>query len=308
MLQEENKKLKNDLNEVKATASHLTDKKTRFYTGIPTYQAFLWVVSTISAFLPSMKTLSKADQTLLTLMKLRLGLVNLDLAYRFSVSEATVSRVIGKVIPALAARLKHLIKWPTKSELIRNMPQIFRKKYLNCVTIIDCSEIFIERPFNLTTRCQTWSSYKHHNTVKVLLGITPYGSVGFVSECYGGRISDKEITKLSGFYKYINHGDMVMADRGFTIAEELAVIGATLAIPPFIKGRKQLPGTVVTQARHLSAVRIHVERAFERIKNFKILKHIVPVTLTPLLSEIFVICSAITNLHPKLVKKRGKIS
>ena len=37
-----------------------------------------------------------------------------------------------------------------------------------CVVIIDCFEIFIERPMNLKARAQTWSNYmyKHHNTVK----------------------------------------------------------------------------------------------------------------------------------------------
>ena len=37
--------------------------------------------------------------------------------------------------------------------------------------VIDCFEVFIERPSNLLARAQTFSSYKHHNTVKVLIGI-----------------------------------------------------------------------------------------------------------------------------------------
>ena len=39
---------------------------------------------------------------------------------------------------------------------------------MNVVVIIDCFELFIERSSNLNT----WSSYKHHNIAKVLLGIT----------------------------------------------------------------------------------------------------------------------------------------
>ena len=34
--------------------------------------------------------------------------------------------------------------------------------------IIECFEVFIERPSNLLARAQTFSNYKHHNTVKVL--------------------------------------------------------------------------------------------------------------------------------------------
>ena len=65
-----------------------------------------------------------------------------------------------------------------------------------CVCIIDCSEIKIERHFNLNSRAQTWSNYKHSNTIKYLIGITPAGAVSFLSHGWGGRVS-KEITLKS---------------------------------------------------------------------------------------------------------------
>ena len=45
------------------------------------------------------------------------------------------------------------------------------KNFKNCVTIIDCFEIFMERPMNLKARAQAWSNYKHHNTVKFMISI-----------------------------------------------------------------------------------------------------------------------------------------
>ena len=48
-------------------------------------------------------------------------------------------------------------------------------------TIIDCFEIFIARPNNLKARALTWSNYKHHNTAKYLIGITPQGKICFIS-------------------------------------------------------------------------------------------------------------------------------
>ena len=36
------------------------------------------------------------------------------------------------------------------------------------------------------------------------------------------------------------HGDLILADRGFNITEPLAICGASLAIPPFTKGKCQL--------------------------------------------------------------------
>ena len=137
---------------------------------------------------------------------------------------------------------------------------------------MDCSEIFIQRPLNLDIRAQTFSNYKKHNTVKFLVGVTPYGLISFLSECWGGRVSDKKITQRSGFFEKLEAGELVMADRGFLIEEDLAVHGASIVMPPFTRGKKQLSQHEVESARRLSRVRIHVERAIERIKRFRILK------------------------------------
>ena len=57
--------------------------------------------------------------------------------------------------------------------------------------IIDCTEIFIRTPSSLNIQ-STWSSYKHHNTFKGLIGVSPTGACISVSSLYTGGISDKE--------------------------------------------------------------------------------------------------------------------
>ena len=254
--------LKDKLKKNKISSDTLDNKKCMFYTGVPTIQLFAFILSLVQNFIKPMKSLSKADQVLVTLMKIRLGLKNADLAYRFHVCASTISQVINNCILVLATRMRFMIHWPTVFEVRKNLPKVFRrKKYSNCIVIIDCTEIFTERPYNLSARAKTWSNYKHHHTLKFLVGITPYGAVSFLSSCFGGRVSDKEITARSGFYDKLRHGDMVMADRGFTIQAELAKKGATLEIPPFIAGQNQLAGKTVRGDRRLSNLSIHVERA-----------------------------------------------
>ena len=62
----------------------------------------------------------------------------------------------------------------------------FRSRLKKTTIIIDCFEVFIERPSNLA-RAQTFSNYKQHITTKVLIAITPQGSICFTSKARGGR-------------------------------------------------------------------------------------------------------------------------
>ena len=128
----------------------------------------------------------------------------------------------------------------------------------NKVTItLDCFAIFIERPSSLLARSCTWSSYKHHNTVKVLLGIASQGVVTFVSEAWGGRVSDKYLTEHSGILDKLLPGDIVLADRGFTISDAVGMMQAKLNILSYTKGKDQLTAMDVEETRNIANVRIH---------------------------------------------------
>ena len=132
------------------------------------------------------------------LMKLWLNLFDEDIAHRFGVHRSTVSRNFHRILNIAVAKSSFLIKWPERDMLRLTVPVSFRRFLKKCCIIIDCTEIFMERPSDLLARAQVWSNYKHHSTVKFLIGITPQESISFVSKCAGGRMSDKEITESCG--------------------------------------------------------------------------------------------------------------
>lgn len=301
-LLDENRQLKETREKERFCYNNLDNSSISALTGLPNVQIFMWLLGLVGIFFKKIGNLCPGDQLLLVLMKLRLNLTNKDLAMRFRICPTQVSKILKQCLPVISRRLGFLIKWPEKNTILKNLPKVFKKTYKKCRVIIDCSELFIQRPSNLDARAKTYSNYKHHNTLKFLVGITPYGTVSFLSKCWGGRVSDKEITDKSGFYDKLEYGDLVLADRGFLIQEELAVRGASLAIPAFTKGKKQLPQKEVENSRRLSRARIHVERAIERIKNFQILKHTMPLTLVKHADDILIICAALTNLMPRLLK------
>ena len=130
------------------------------------------------------------------------------------------------------------MSWPEREQLLKTMPAEFRKTFAKCAIIIDCFELFIERPMSLMARAQTWSNYKKHNTVKLLIGVTTQGTIGFISKGWGGRVSDIHITENSGLLHHLLPGDVVLADRGFNIQEAAGMYCAEVS--SFTKGKKQL--------------------------------------------------------------------
>lgn len=193
-------------------------EKLNFYTGI-TKEVFMWILSNVECTTFFKVRLTKEDNLLIVLMKLKLGIFNKDIAYRFGVKPVIISKIVRHWLPKLANELKSFIVWLERDVVRKNLPNCF-KKFKNCICIIDCTEIFIERPLNLNARTQTWSSYKNNNTIKYFIGITPAGVVSFLSSGWGGRVSDKEITNNCGFLDKVLHGDLILADRGFTIDHE----------------------------------------------------------------------------------------
>ena len=200
----------------------------------------------------------------------------------------------------LSAILKPLIIWPSRDAVRANMPKSFKPDFDMCRCIIDCAEISIEKTYNPKARAETWSNYKHQNTIKYLIGITPAGAISFLSNGeigWGGHASDKLITLDSNFLSKLNIGDEVLADRDFLVGEELASVGATLRIPYFTKGKSQTPVFCVDASK----VCIHVERVIGRLKIFQILNTVIPLSQVDMLDDIVTICAGLTNLRKSVV-------
>lgn len=250
---------------------------------------------------------------MIVMLRLRLNLLEDDLADRFGISQGTVSKILDRWLSVMASCLKPLIVWPDRETLRLTMPECFREHFgTSVVVVIDCFEIFVQRPSNLKARAQTWSDYKKHNTVKYLIGITPQGTVSFISRAWGGRTPDKTIT-LSKQVKLIDlflPGDCILADRGFPMASELGSYRVQVIVPAFMNGRSQLSATDVRTSNEIANVRIHVERIIGFLRRkFRILSSTLHLGLLQApkhelqtrIDNIVVVCCALLNLCPPIV-------
>lgn len=248
---------------------------------------------------PNRSTLPLIDQLLAVLMRLKVGLLVTNISDRFCISSCRFSSIFTSWICLLHAELKALNRFPSREKIASCLP-LSMQEFPSLRIILDCTEIYIQKSSSLVNQNLTFSNYKHHNTMKFLVGISPAGVISFVSDAWGGKTSDRQIVIDSGLLELLEPGDNVMADKGFTIRDLLRDKGCTLNIPPFnTKGQFSLQEILYTQS--IAKVRIHVERSIGRVKCFHIFDGVMPLSLAPLLNQIFQVVCWLTNLDVPLV-------
>ncbi|XP_032798722.2 uncharacterized protein LOC116935538 isoform X2 [Daphnia magna] len=266
-----------------------SDRWMRVYTSLSTAKSFEILFKAIQSGIPENNSfkLCKRQQLFLTLVKLSHNPADIDLAFRFDISEWTVSRYFHSWVDCIYYKLKtHVLIWPLLSQLQVAMPMCFRRHYPNTVSIMDCFETQIQIPNDRNDQAATYSTYKR----------------------YAGRKSDQFIVRHSGYIDNLKAGDEVLADMGFEVAEEIGLRGAKLITPAF-KRAAQLTQLETEISRQVSNVRIHIEREIGCMRmKFDIMRG--PVIMYNLntfqdnvcfYDEIVAVCCILSNLNPSII-------
>lgn len=120
------------------------------------------------------------------------------------------------------------------------MLKAFKELHLSTKCIVDCTKMFIEMPTFYRSQSAMFSSCKHHNTAKGLIGISPSGSVTLACELYTGWCSDKINNQwLWNFKSFRTWIFCYGKNRGFNIEDDL-LPSIKLNIPPFLQGNAHL--------------------------------------------------------------------
>ena len=303
------------------------DSLVTFYTGFPSYvtlMAFFQCIEPTAStmtrysqhrrlvtnstmysriFAPEKYALPIVTQFLLVLRKLRVGNLDKELADIHGISTSTTSRIVLSWVNYLYVILGSMPLWPSRQTVNAHMPDVFKDKYAATRVILDCTEIHVQRPSSLRLNTEFYSHYKSTTTLKALVGITPSGAVSFVSALHPGSVSDNAITRNSGILDLLEKGDQVMVDKGFTISADLAKVGATLVIPPFLTAaRSQFTQQEVTDTQSIARVRVHVERAIRRVKCYHFFDRVVPLTFAGSINQMWTVCCLLTNFRGCLLQ------
>lgn len=96
-------------------------------------------------------------------------------------------------------------------------------------------------------------------TTQVLVATALQGVVLLVFEIWGGRIRDKYLIDNCGILRKLLPGDVLLANKGFDIAESVGMMQASLNITASTKGMAKLSALQVKNPRTIENVHIHIE-------------------------------------------------
>lgn len=170
---------------------------------------------------------------LVTLFVLRTGATK-ELSCRlFGVSEATVRREFDMWVRALVVLKRKRFPLPTAAQTRRATPASYMRDYGNGIAwFLDATELQMQVASDPWVAGTCWSDYKQRHTLKFLGALHISGGLLWTSEAYPGKITDNDITQVSGFLDILHRGEHVCADKGFLIYYMLAKRGCRLHVPP----------------------------------------------------------------------------
>ncbi|XP_070386429.1 uncharacterized protein [Dermacentor albipictus] len=190
-------------------------------------------------------------------------------------ARAPLHNIIAETVQLISELLKVTVAVPPKEDVVEHLPISF-KQFSNVRVIVDCTEIPIGLPNCLRCALQTYSFYKKGFTVKYMVTVTPSGLIAHISQRYGGRTSDKAVFEQSGLIKQLDPiSDAIMADPGFLIDDICADHLIELIRPPLRKQKQMSKGDAL-RTQNIASARVHVERAIQRMKIFKVLSTRIP--------------------------------
>ncbi|XP_038133840.1 uncharacterized protein LOC119778593 isoform X2 [Cyprinodon tularosa] len=300
-----------------------SDADIRFYTRFSSYEHLMsfwsliqpclhkmvWVTRAKSAAKRNEEVITPArsstvlqpiDEFFLFLCYLSAGLRERDLGNHFNVHQSTASRIIATWTSFLATAMGSVCIWLTPAEVQANLPEEFQD-FPDTQVILDCTELRCQTPSSPLLQSEMYSTYKSHCTMKGLVGIAPHGAVTFISELYGGSVSDKEIFRQSGIAELLTEDMAVMVDKGFLISD---CCKCKVYCPPFLSKQMQMPAYQVKETQAIARLRVHVERVIRRIKENKLFDGTITLSHAYNINELWAVACLLSNYQNKaLVKK-----
>lgn len=215
--------------------------------------------------------LEARDQILLTVVWLRLYPVHDLLGYFFGISQPTVGRYIGRVLPVLEAAGRDTMRLPDPGRKRRKQLPELLKDIPELGIIIDSFEQKVQKPRVQAQADSYYSSKKKAHTLKSQIAVHPEtGYIADISQSVKGRTADMTLLKDSQLLDKLPDEMAASGDKGYQGIAKLRKNGFSPRKKPWGKN-KPLPEADKAYNRAFSQHRIIVENSINRLRRYQAL-------------------------------------
>ncbi len=213
--------------------------------------------------------LDPRNQILLTVIWLRLYPIHEVLAYLFGVSDTTVGRAIGRVLPLLEASGQDTMRLPDPGRKRRRSLDALLSDTPELAVVIDTFEQPVQRPHERKLADTYYSGKKKRHTMKSQVAVDEEtGQVVDVPESARGPAADIKVLEASKLLERLPEGVGAMGDLAYVGIEKLHPQG--LGAAPRRKPRgKERSAEDVCYNRAFSKRRIVVEHTIGRMRRYQ---------------------------------------
>jgi len=233
--------------------------------------------------------LSPLEEWCMTLLRIRAGMEESELAEYFGLSTGHVSYLLRQIFPlARQYWVPHYLRF-LEPELIKAHTPLETRKLIaaafpSCLGYAllfgDNTEMIIGHSNDLVLQWKTWSKkLEHFNTLKQFFFCLGDGMIVLAPPVYGGRTDEWEPMESDVVYNSLNttFPFLLIMDRGFDGLTYLPA-NVEMVIPPFLhryhENRTQFEEGEIEWLHLIAHMRFIVERANHSFKQNKIVHHI----------------------------------
>jgi len=213
--------------------------------------------------------LDPRNQLVLTVIWLRLYPIHEVLAYLFGISDSTVSRVIGRLLPLLEASGKDTMRMPDPGRKRRRSLDALLAETPTLVVVIDTFEQRVQRHQNRKVADEHYSGKKKQHTLKTQVAVDEEtGQIVDVAESRLGPTADIKVLEESKLLERLPPEVGAIGDLAYVGIEKLHPEG--LGAAPRKKPRgKERPAEDIEYNRAFSRRRIGVEHSIGRMRRYQ---------------------------------------
>ncbi|KAJ0009124.1 hypothetical protein NQD34_016539 [Periophthalmus magnuspinnatus] len=245
----------------------------------------------------SFQKLRPIDELFLFLTYLSTGCNHSELGHRFHIHSSTVSGVIVTWANFLYCLLGSICVWMCPAVIRETLLKDFHGGEDR--VILECTELLCQSPSSLLPQSEVFSTHKCHCTFKAMVVICPDGALPFVSSPCEGSMRDREHSCQSGVS--LLSPDMDKMDEKGSQVDDL--VSGGVHRPVVVPKGAEMPKEEVLRTRAIGRLRVHVERAIQRVKENKVFDTIIPLSISGSINQIFTVACLLSDYqHAPLYK------